>query len=296
MSCQLSRTFKAASCGVLPTISLNKPIWPEMQDLQSMLLAFITPPQDFELHYFMVATAKAAVDCHIHNQFLPVCEQQELSVHHSCLASAAPALRCYSRQPQKSRFIVSCCVTLPPHVRVIEVAHKNHGLGGNTDFYLLAEQQLSLLFLTCLYFKSFVSFFFPLSVIDGECSLPSASSIFHFFYLILSVVHSFASCVTQVDLTSKTSFLSDGLLVNYNEVFKFFCVNFPFFDTLPHHYLYRLVPLCQQVHVVLLGILFYLQTTNLVKQQTLRNTENNWLYWAMSLYNDIIVIAAPERY
>lgn len=61
-------------------------------------------------------------------------------MHHSCLTSAAPVLRRYSRQPQKSGFIVSCCVALPPHVRVIEVAHKNRGLGGNTDFYLLAEQ------------------------------------------------------------------------------------------------------------------------------------------------------------
>lgn len=63
-----------------------------------------------------------------------------LQEHHPCLASAVPVLSCYSRQPRKCRLIVSCSVAFPPHVRVIEVAHKNHGLGGKTNFCLLVDQ------------------------------------------------------------------------------------------------------------------------------------------------------------
>lgn len=119
-------------------------LWMSRSGLKSRVcrqfLAFVTPPQEAELCYLMVATAKAAVDCHIHNLLLLPCEKQEPSGHHPSPAGAVLVLRSYSMQPQKSRLAVPCCVALPPHVRGTEVAHKNCGLGGNRDLCVLAEQ------------------------------------------------------------------------------------------------------------------------------------------------------------
>lgn len=82
-------------------------------------------------------------------------------MHHPCLASAAPVLSCYSRQPQKYRLIVSCHVAFPPHVRVIEVARKNHGVGGkNTLLYLSRSVTVTSVLICLILSPLFTSFCF----------------------------------------------------------------------------------------------------------------------------------------
>lgn len=54
------------------------------------------------------------------------------TVHHS---STAPVVRIYSRQPsKKGRLIVSCCVSLPAQISMVEIASKNQDLDGNRNF------------------------------------------------------------------------------------------------------------------------------------------------------------------
>lgn len=135
-------------------------------------------------------------------------------MHHRCLAHAAPVSRCYSRQPQKSRLIVSCSVALPVHIRVVEVAPKNHGLCANRlPSVGRAVTVTSVLNMPLFYFRYVI--LFPLSVLDGECFYVLYHQLLPFsISLILCVVHAFASCVRQVDLTSKIFFVNDRLLLN----------------------------------------------------------------------------------